>query len=266
MNTAARWVCSFAGAVALACGGQVDTWGGAPVGGSAGNSAGTAGSGAGAGSAGSDGRGGVAGSSGGVAGSSGGVAGSSGGVAGSSGGVAGSRGGGAGSGGRAGSGAGGAVTGGAAGAGGAPPDVFGKMRQACAVLYAGGCFPGDCFSGLSSFAQQIAGYGCMPQFVAALDCVIATKTFCEDMSNCSPAMEGMTRCVTPNVCTEYGSSDGSCGAVCGDWAADCRPGPSGRLSCVCTQGPQAGVEFVPNEVCSSPNWQSSVRAFCANLR
>ena len=242
MNTAARWVCSFAGAIALACGGQVET---------AGDSASTGGSGSVAGSAGrggSDGNGGVAGSSGGVAGSSGGAAGSSG--------VAGI-------GGNAGRGAGGAMTGGAAGAGGAPVDVGTKMRQACAALQASGCIPdpANCMGALSSFAQQIASYGCVQEFVTAMDCVIATRAFCENMDLCSPAMEAMNHCVAPNSCSEYGSSDGSCGIACGNWAADCKPGASGRSNCECTQGPRAGERFV-SSVCSSPNWKVSARAVC----
>jgi hypothetical protein len=250
MNTATRWVCSLAGAVALACGGQVDTASEAPVGGSAGTSAATGGNGTGgsagsAGRAGSDGSGGVAGSSGGVAGNSGGVAGSSGGVAGGS---------------------GGAMTGGAAGAGGGPIDILAKVRQVCAAMQASGCGPTDCLGTVSNFVEQIISHGCAPQFVAVLDCMLTRRAVCVDLGGCSPAMEAMAQCMAPNSCIEYSStSDGGCGAECGDWAVDCKPGPPGRMNCLCNFGPRAGAAFVINEVCSSPNWLLSVRTFCTSV-
>jgi len=143
-----------------------------------------------------------------------------------------------------------------------------KIRKVCAAVEAANCGLGNCLEGLAPTAELIVQTGCAREFMAVLDCGLGVdpNPWCTGSPDvCIPQIEALDSCMGPKNCSLSYDVDGSCAAACGNWTAECQPGPpeTTYLICRCTTGGRNGPEFIVGSSCQSQDWPRSLEAMCA---
>jgi hypothetical protein len=133
----------------------------------------------------------------------------------------------------------------------------------------------DCVNQLHQAAAQATAAGCFAELNVVLDCARVFPMVCDspDPSR-GPSLAPQCRQVNRDLddcmggsgtCSGFGGSNGECGMSCTGpvpWGVKCAGSPAG-LSCVCSDGPNAGRQFSMPQSCNSPEWQRVVTSACS---
>ena len=144
-------------------------------------------------------------------------------------------------------------SGGTGGEGGVNPGnaIGEKIANACSALSGTSCSVVECLSDMTHDRYEASLFQCSSELSALLDCTLEHPFVCKAspegyVREPSPACanQAQAREACQPVCGT-GGTDSTCGMTCTGkttWAVECQEkGQLPHVSCVCTQGPNAGA-------------------------